>query len=67
MTSNVRKQAAGGVGRPHANETSVSGTGASGTVDSADAKNGNDAPQSPNAWRAEYGWDFPFDSPKLTR
>ncbi len=67
MSSNVRKQAAGGVARPHANETSVGGTGASGTVDSVDAKNGNETRKSPNAWPAEFGWDFPFDSPKPTR
>lgn len=67
MASNVRNWAAGGVAGPRINETSVVGTGASGTVDSVDAKNGHETPQSPNSSPAELGWDFPFDSPKLTR
>ena len=67
MASNVQKRAAGDVARPRVDETSVGGTGASGTVDSVDAKNGNDTPQPPNPWPAELGWDFPFDFPKRTR
>jgi hypothetical protein len=55
---------------PRADESSVSGTGASGKVDNLDAKSGGEASPSPNASRIEFGWDvfdFPFNSPKPTR
>ena len=66
MTPKVRKRAAG-VARPSVNEASVAGTGATGTVDVVDAKNGSETPQAPNPWPAEFGWDFPFDFPKRAR
>ncbi len=63
MTPKVQKRAAAVVVHPRADETSVPGTGASGTV-GGDVKTGGATPPSPNPWPAEYGWDFPFDFPK---
>jgi hypothetical protein len=66
MASNVQKRPEG-VACPGVNETSVVGSGASGSLDAVDAKNGSDTPKAPNPWPAEYGWDFPFDFPKRAR
>ena len=65
--ANVRKRAAGGVAGPRVNDTSVVGTGENGTVGGVDAKNGGETPRTRNPWPAEFGWDFPFDFPKLAR
>jgi hypothetical protein len=67
--ANVRKRRVVVV-HPRVDESSVSGTGASGKADNLDAKTGSDASPSPNASSIEFGWDvldFPFDSPKRTR
>jgi hypothetical protein len=66
MPSNVRQQAAGVV-RHSDNETSVVGTDPAKMVDVVDAKNGGETPPAPEPRAAEFGWDFPFDSPKLAR
>ena len=66
MASNVGERA-GGVVRHSDNETSVAGTSAAGTVDVAQAKNGGETPQAPKPLPIEFGWDFPFDSPRPKR
>jgi len=58
---------AGGVVRHSDNETAGAGTGAPGRVDAVDAKNGGETPQAPKPLPVEFGWDFPFDSPKPAR
>jgi hypothetical protein len=55
---------------PRVDEASVRSAGANGKVDNLDAKTGSEASPSPNASPIEFGWDvfdFPFNSPKLTR
>jgi hypothetical protein len=67
--ANVRKRRVVVV-HPRVDESSVSGTGATGKADNLDAKTGSEATTSPNASRIEFGWDvfdFPFNSPKPTR
>jgi hypothetical protein len=67
--ANVRKRRVVVV-HPRVDESSVSGTGATGKADNLDAKTGSEAAPSPNASRIEFGWDvfdFPFNSPKPTR
>ena len=67
MASNGGERARGVV-RHSDNETPVAGTGAAGRVDGADANNRGETPQAPKPWPpADFGWDFPFDSPKPTR
>jgi hypothetical protein len=63
--ASVRKRRV--VVHPRVDEASVSGTGENGTVGGVDAKNGGETPQVQNPWPAEFGWDFPFDFPKLSR
>jgi hypothetical protein len=67
MGSNVR-QGAAGVLRHSDNETSVARTDHAATVRVVDPKGGGEAPQAPKPWPpADFGWDFPFDSPKPAR
>jgi hypothetical protein len=66
MGANVRKRAEGAA-CIRADETSVAGTGATGTADRVDVKTGSETAQSRTPWPAEFGWDFPFDFPKPTR
>lgn len=67
MASKVQKRAAAVVVHPRLDETPVGGAGATGIVDGVDAKTASETPQSQSAWPAEFGWDFPFDFPKLAR
>ena len=66
MASNGGERA-GGVVRHSDNKTSAAGTGAAGRVDVVDARSGGEAPQAPKPGPVEFGWDFPFDSPKPAR
>jgi len=58
---------AGGVVRHNDNETSAAGTGAAGRAEGVDAKTGGETRQAPKPGPVEYGWDFPFDSPRPKR
>jgi hypothetical protein len=67
MASKIRKPAAAVVAHPRLDETPVGGAGVTRVADGVDAKTASETPPSRNAWPAEFGWDFPFDFPKLTR
>jgi hypothetical protein len=67
VASNVQKRSADAVIRQRRDETLVPETGAGGADGSPEAKTGSESSQSPNPWPAEFGWDFPFDFPKLSR
>ena len=67
MSSNGGERA-GGMVRHSEDGISAAGTDVARTVDVVEAKNGGEAPQGPKPWPpADFGWDFPFDSPKLAR
>jgi hypothetical protein len=65
--ASVRKRAAGGDVLPGVNETSNGGTAGIGTVDNDRMKSGGDEAQARKPSLAEFGWDFPFNSPKPIR
>ena len=54
----------GGVVRHSDNETQA---GAAGRVDGADLANRAETREAPKPRPVEFGWDFPFDSPKPKR
>jgi hypothetical protein len=66
MSSNVRERRVVVV-HPRVDESLIDGLAASGTVNRDGAKDGGDTPESRKPWPAEFGWDFPFDSPKPGR
>ncbi len=66
MNSNGGERA-DGVVRHSDNETGGAGTGAAGRLDVFDARNGGETPQAPKPGPVEFGWDFPFDSPRPKR
>jgi hypothetical protein len=52
---------------PRVDETSTGGGAASGAVVRDGAKTDSETTQAQKPWPVEFGWDFPFDSPKPTR
>jgi hypothetical protein len=52
---------------PRANENSSEETAAKGTVHNDGAKGGSGETQARKPSLAEFGWDFPFNSPRPTR
>jgi hypothetical protein len=56
-----------GAVHPRLNETSTEGTTARGTAPNDGAKSGSGETQARKPSLAEFGWDFPFNSPRPTR
>ena len=52
---------------PRVDEASTRDDAANGAALRDGAKNASDTTQAREPWRVEFGWDFPFDSPKPTR
>jgi hypothetical protein len=52
---------------PRVDEASIGGAAASGTAVRDGAKTSGETTQAQKPWPVEFGWDFPFDSPKPTR
>jgi hypothetical protein len=65
--ASARKRAAGGDVLPGVNETSNDGAAASGTAGNDRMKSSGDEAQARKPSLAEFGWDFPFNSPKPIR
>ena len=52
---------------PRGGETAVGGAAATRTGVGDGAKTAGETPEVQKPWPVEFGWDFPFDSPKPTR
>lgn len=52
---------------PRVDEASTSGGAANGPGHGDGAKNASETTQAQKPWPVEFGWDFPFDSPKPNR
>jgi hypothetical protein len=52
---------------PRVDEASTGDAGGSGAARRDGAKNASETTQARKPWPVEFGWDFPFDSPKPTR
>ena len=52
---------------PRVDEASTGDSAASRAARRDGAKNASDTTQAREPWRVEFGWDFPFDSPKPSR
>jgi hypothetical protein len=52
---------------PRVDEASTGDAGANGTAHRDGAKNAGETAQAQKPWPVEFGWDFPFDSPKPSR
>jgi hypothetical protein len=55
------------VGHPRVDEASTGDAAANGTAHGDGGKNASETTQARKPWPVEFGWDFPFDSPKPTR
>ena len=52
---------------PRVDEASTGDGAANGAARRDGAKNAGETTQARQPWPVEFGWDFPFDSPKPTR
>ncbi len=52
---------------PRVDETAIGGAAASRSGVRDGAKSAGETPEAQKPWPVEFGWDFPFDSPKPTR
>ena len=52
---------------PRVDEASTGDAASNGTAHGDGGKNASETTQARKPWPVEFGWDFPFDSPKPTR